>query len=174
MCSFILSLVVFFMAVSSVLSFTNPNAVKAPSTLPPCRRHYSFCRLAASKEDEIRELEERLQRLKEESAKEQQVTTNTEEEEEEEEVVALNEQAIYTELLTEQWKENEADASQEGGIMKSAAVVLATIGLLVGLALFSQVPVGQEDFSRYSTPTQATTNKIDLGDLNRARSVSDI
>jgi hypothetical protein len=115
-------------------------------------------------------LEERLQRLKEESAKEQ-VTSNTEEEEE---VVALNEQAIYTELLTEQWKENEADDSQEGGIMKSAAVVLATIGLLVGLALFSQVPVGQEDFSRYSTPTQATTNKIDLGDLNRARSASDI
>jgi hypothetical protein len=170
MCSFILSLVVFLMAVSFVLSFTNPNAVKAPSTLPSCRRHYSFCRLASSKEDEIRELEERLQRLKEESAKEQ-VTSNTEEEEE---VVALNEQAIYTELLTEQWKENEADASQEGGIMKSAAVVLATIGLLVGLALFSQVPVGQEDFSRYSTPTQATTNKIDLGDLNRARSASDI
>jgi hypothetical protein len=171
MCSFILSLVVFFMAVSFVLSFSNPNAFKAPSTLPSCRRHYSFCRLASSKEDEIRELEERLQRLKEESAKEQ-VTSNTEEEEEE--VVALNEQAIYTELLTEQWKENEADASQEGGIMKSAAVVLATIGLLVGLALFSQVPVGQEDFSRYSTPTQATTNKIDLGDLNRARSASDI
>jgi hypothetical protein len=170
MCSFILSLVVFFMAVSFVLSFSNPNAFKAPSTLPSCRRHYSFCRLASSKEDEIRELEERLQRLKEESAKEQ-VTSNTEEEEE---VVALNEQAIYTELLTEQWKENEADASQEGGIMKSAAVVLATIGLLVGLALFSQVPVGQEDFSRYSTPTQATTNKIDLGDLNRARSASDI
>jgi hypothetical protein len=171
MCSFILSLVVFFMAVSFVLSFSNPNAFKAPSTLPSCRRHYSFCRLASSKEDEIRELEERLQRLKEESAKEQ-VTSNTEEEEEE--VVALNEQAIYTELLTEQWKETEADASQEGGIMKSAAVVLATIGLLVGLALFSQVPVGQEDFSRYSTPTQATTNKIDLGDLNRARSASDI
>jgi hypothetical protein len=170
MCSFILSLVVFLMAVSFVLSFTNPNAVKAPSTLPSCRRHYSFCRLASSKEDEIRELEERLQRLKEESAKEQ-VTSNTEEEEE---VVALNEQAIYTELLTEQWKESEADDSQEGGIMKSAAVVLATIGLLVGLALFSQVPVGQEDFSRYSTPTQATTNKIDLGDLNRARSASDI
>jgi hypothetical protein len=170
MCSFILSLVVFFMAVSFVLSFTNPNAIKAPSTLPSCRRHYSFCRLASSKEDEIRELEERLQRLKEESAKER-VTSNTEEEEE---VVALNEQAIYTELLTEQWKETEADASQEGGIMKSAAIVLATIGLLVGLALFSQVPVGQEDFSRYSTPTQATTNKIDLGDLNRARSASDI
>jgi len=135
------------------------------------RQTDSQWQLSSSKEDEIRELEERLQRLKEEATKEETVAV---EEEEEEAGVNLNEQAVYTELLTEQWKEEEADQAAEGGIMKSAGVALATVGLLVGLALFSQVPVGQEDLSRYSTPSTASSTQIDLGDLNRARGGSDI
>lgn len=128
----------------------------------------SSWRLAlSSKEDEIRELEEKLQKLKQEAVEEESAVV-------EEEIVNLNEQAVYTELLTEQWKEDEAGEAGEGGFLKSVGVALATIGLLVGLALFSQVPIGQEDLSRYSTPNRAPSTQIDLGDLNRARQSGDV
>jgi hypothetical protein len=128
-------------------------------------------RLSASKEDEIRELEERLQRLKEEAVEEESAAEKTVVAADEEKV-NLNEQAVYTELLTEQWKEGDEEQSG-GGIVQSLGAALATVGLLVGLALFSQVPVGQEDLSRYSTP-QTPKTQIDLGDLNRARRGGDI
>lgn len=132
--------------------------------------HHSQWRLAASKEDEIRALEEKLQRLKEEAVEEEETAVVVEEEEN---VVTLNDQAVYTELLTEQWKEDEV-ASEGGGALKSVATAFAVIGVLVGLALFSQVPVGQEDLSRYSVTPTTTNRQIDLGDLNRARQGGDI
>lgn len=163
-----LSVVAFLMKTSNVLSF-NVGA-RRQSMAPPSQRQRcspSAWRLASSKEDEIRELEEKLQRLKEESVREEEEVAAVEEEN-----VALNEQAVYTELLTEQWKEDEA--AEEASFVKTAGVALASVGLLVVLALFAQVPVGQEDLSRYSTPSQASSTQIDLGDLNRARGGSDI
>lgn len=162
--SYILSGLICLAAISSkVSSFSVYCGARAPASITQHSRTLSW-RLFSSKEDEIRELEEKLQRLKEEAVEEEEKTVAVVEEEEN---VDLNEQAVYTELLTEQWKEDEA-AAEEGGLLKSAGVALATIGLLVGLALFSQVPVGQEDLSRYSTPS-APSKQIDLGDLNRAR-----
>eukprot|EP00550_Attheya_septentrionalis_P005320 CAMPEP_0198291808 /NCGR_PEP_ID=MMETSP1449-20131203/9205_1 /TAXON_ID=420275 /ORGANISM="Attheya septentrionalis, Strain CCMP2084" /LENGTH=183 /DNA_ID=CAMNT_0043990491 /DNA_START=62 /DNA_END=613 /DNA_ORIENTATION=+ len=51
------------------------------------------------------------------------------------------------------------------GLLPTIGLVVATI---VALAIFSQVPVGQEDFTRYST-TPTTSARIDLGDLNEGR-----
>ena len=129
-------------------------------------------RLASSKEDEIRELEEKLRKLKTEAVEEESAAEKVVVAANEEEMVKLNDQAVYTELLTEQWKEGEGEQS-EGGIGQSLGVAMATVGLLVGLAFFAQVPVGQEELSRYSTPSTPST-QIDLGDLNRARRSGDI
>jgi len=80
--------------------------------------------------------------------------------------VNLNEQAVYTELLTEQWKEEEADQAAEGGTMKST-------GRLVG-------EIGNASWARrsqsvcYAVDGFASSTQIDLGDLNRARSGSDV
>lgn len=129
-------------------------------------RASAWC-LAASKEDEIRELEEKLQRLKEETKDEESVVEQAGQD------VKLNDEAIYTELLTEQWKESDPEQKGESSIVQTAATVFATVGLVVVLALFSQVPVGQEDLSRYSA-VQTPSAQIDLGDLNRARSGGDV
>jgi hypothetical protein len=130
-------------------------------------RASTWC-LAASKEDEIRELEEKLQRLKEETKDDEESVV-----EQAGQDVKLNDEAVYTELLTEQWKESDPEQKGESNIVQTAGTVLATVGLLVALALFSQVPLGQEDLSRYSAVKTPST-QIDLGDLNRARSGGDI
>jgi len=131
---------------------------------------------ASSKEEEIAALEEQLQRLKEEASKEE------EEEVEAVETVSSTGGAVIDrksmndelmpEMLTEQWKEANAAASDdanEGGIMKTLTSLLGGLALLAGVIAFSQVPVGQEDLNKYSTG-KAGANKIDLGDMNTIRS----
>jgi hypothetical protein len=73
-------------------------------------------------------------------------------------------------FLSERWKEEEV--SSEGG-SGGLTTILGVIGLAVVLAFFSQVPLGQEDLSKYSA-IKAPTTSIDLGDLNRARNDSDL
>eukprot|EP00978_Attheya_sp_CCMP212_P037717 scaffold180528_cov53-Attheya_sp.AAC.5 len=51
------------------------------------------------------------------------------------------------------------------GLLPMIGLVVAAI---VALGIFSQVPVGQEDFTRYSS-TPTTSTRIDLGDLNEGR-----
>lgn len=121
--------------------------------------------LQSSKDDEIAKLEEQLKRLKEEkdSEKELQVAPQNGQV-----VVEEAEEVPIAMFLSEGWKEKEAAESSDGGgggILTTLAGVLA---LAVGLAVFSQVPVGQEDLSRYSA-IKAPTEQIDLGDLNKAR-----
>lgn len=145
------------------------NAVRQlvlPGILPHPRA--STWRLAASKKDEIRELEEKLQKLKEEAKVEEGSGFGQAGQD-----VKLNEEAIYTELLTEQWKESDPEQKGEVSIKQTAGTVLAALGLVVALGLFAQVPVGQEDLSRFSA-INAPTTQIDLGDLNRARSGGDV
>lgn len=147
------------------LSFvgTNQQRVSPVSQHP---RASAWC-LAASKEDEIRELEEKLERLKQETKDEESVVEQAGQD------VKLNDVAVYTELLTEQWKESDPEQKGESSIVQTTGTVLATVGLVVALAFLSQVPVGQENLSRYSA-VQTPSTQIDLGDLNRVRSGGDI
>mmetsp|Transcript_9648 Transcript_9648/g.13495 ORF Transcript_9648/g.13495 Transcript_9648/m.13495 type:complete len:86 (+) Transcript_9648:416-673(+) len=75
----------------------------------------------------------------------------------------------YEEMLSEQWKEAEDNEGSAGGILTTLIGALVAIVFLVG---FSQVPIGQEDYSRYSVAPGAG-NKIDLGDLNPVTKVND-
>jgi hypothetical protein len=122
-----------------------------------------------SKEEEIAQLEEQLKKLKEEKSTAQEKVAvapkvdNAQPEEEQEEVPD-------NVFLSERWKEEETSSEGGGG---GLTTILGAIGLAVVLAFFSQVPVGQEDLSRYSA-IKAPTSQIDLGDLNRARNEGDL
>ena len=115
------------------------------------------------KEQEIAKLEEQLRKLKAEAAEEgEQTSPNGTAVTPAEEVVP---EAMF---LSEGWKEVENEESSEGsGTLKT---VLSAVGLAVFLAVFSQIPVGQEDYTKYSA-VKANTEKIDLGDRNRTRTV---
>lgn len=119
--------------------------------------------LRNSKEEEIAKLEEQLRKLKEGKEDASSVDTESKEEEKLEDVPLEM-------FLTEQWKEQEADGSSSGG---GITVVLYVIAAVLGLVLFSQVPIGQEDLSKYSVGN-SPSEQIDLGDLNRARRSGDL
>ncbi|KAG7371810.1 hypothetical protein IV203_017952 [Nitzschia inconspicua] len=127
----------------------------------------------SSKDEEIARLEEQLKRLKEEKEAQEGLdaslqngqvsvaaTTSVAEEEEEEVSIDM--------FLSEGWKEKEAVESSGGGSGGTLTTLLGALALVVGIAVFSQVPIGQEDLSKYSA-IKAPTEQIDLGDLNRAR-----
>jgi hypothetical protein len=59
------------------------------------------------------------------------------------------------------------DDGEESSLMQRLPAVLLAIGAFVLLIGFAQVPVGQEDLSRYSAAP--LTQTIDLGDLNPDR-----
>lgn len=135
-----------------------------------------------SREQEIAALEEQLRRLKEDGEKETAVAMN------EEFIAADDNSSAYLgrltpdvatpldEMLSESWKEqNDAvDSSDDGGIGSTLGKVAAGILLVAGLALASQVPVGQDDFSKYSYKEPAApATSIDLGDLNPVKNVKD-
>jgi hypothetical protein len=72
--------------------------------------------------------------------------------------------------LSEGWKEKEATESGGSGGLTG---IIGAVALVLGLIAFSQVPIGQEDLSKYSA-IKAPTEQIDLGDLNRARNAGDL
>lgn len=57
---------------------------------------------------------------------------------------------------------NEAAGKPSGGILGVAGVVAVVVGLLV----FAQVPIGQENLARYSATGSSNVKSIYLGDLN--------
>ncbi len=136
----------------------------------PCSNRISRVtpRLFDSKEDEIAKLEDQLRKLKEEKEREQASVIAVLDETEQLEEVPLEM------FLTEQWKQQEADAeeglSSGGGLTN----ILYAVGAALLIALFSQVPIGQEDLSKYSVGTSPPVEQIDLGDLNRARRSGDL
>jgi hypothetical protein len=66
------------------------------------------------------------------------------------------------ELIEAQIMEKQDDS--DGNIVPKVA---AALGLAVALLLFAQIPVGQEDYQKYSVSGSSTVRTIDLGDLNR-------
>ncbi|CAJ1943599.1 unnamed protein product [Cylindrotheca closterium] len=120
--------------------------------------------MATDKEEEIAKLEEQLKKLREEAdqGEEGAVDDGAQAAPEAEVVVP---EAMF---LSEGWKE--AEESEGSGMLTK---VLGAIGLAVVLAIFSQVPIGQDDYSKYSE-VKASTGTIDLGDINRARNAGDL
>jgi hypothetical protein len=133
-----------------------------------------YLALYSNKDEEIAKLEEQLKRLKKEKASEAQLDVSPQNGEiapprlEEEEEVSIDM------FLSEGWKEKEAAESSGTGGGGTLTTIAGVLALVVGLAVFSQVPIGQEDLSKYSA-IKAPTEQIDLGDLNKARnSMSDL
>ncbi|KAL3801392.1 hypothetical protein HJC23_007002 [Cyclotella cryptica] len=114
----------------------------------------------SDKQAEILALEEKLRQLKEETQNEQVLDSD---EEEETEWVIMKGQTNDSVMLSERWKESDPSSNTEGNnVLKNVASV---IGLAVFLAIFSQVPVGQEDLQKYQD-VKGSASRIDLGDLN--------
>lgn len=126
--------------------------------------------LASAKDDEIARLQEQIRQLQEEAEQEAAQAEDLDEakfrkvvEKRRLEKVAgkdmlLTEGALIGEKLLDQ---EESDAP---GMVPA---VVGTIALLAVLAFFAQVPVGQEELSRYSNQAGPTVSRtIDLGDLN--------
>jgi hypothetical protein len=120
--------------------------------------------LRDSKEEEIAKLEEQLRRLREENKAEQPAYGVAEDEKKFDDVP-------LDMFMTEQWKVQEAESARSGGGFSG---VLYAVAAVLALALFSQVPIGQEDLSKYSVGNSPAAEQIDLGDLNRARRSGDL
>lgn len=149
---------VFTVLISSADSF---HCVRCPSTRISRTRRYTP-RLLGSKEEEIAKLEEQLRKLKEDDNTDKAPFSD-----EDSDDVSLEM------FLTEQWKEQEAAADGKGlggGLMN----LVFAIGAVLALVFFSQLPIGQEDLSKYSAGNSPVSAQIDLGDLNRARKPGDL
>lgn len=140
-----------------------------------CRRHRGFF---GTREDEIAKLEEQIRQLRAEQEK--SAVTAQEQENADVQVQKLvaekrvlervsGKDMLITEgtLISENLMETESAGG--GNIIVTA---LAVVAAAVFLFFFSQVPIGQEDFSKYSATGSASTvtKTIDLGDLNPDKS----
>jgi hypothetical protein len=123
----------------------------------------------SSRDEEIAKLEEQLARLKEEQLTEQSTDISTKElngeinavekrllENVQGKDMILSEKELFDGNIVE-------DQSTEGNVLSN---LLIAVGALVFLTLFSQIPIGQEDFSKYSVAPTSASRTIDLGDLN--------
>ena len=131
--------------------------------------------LASSREEEIAKLEEQLRKLKEESAEEPvaaDMSLAAEEGEATESVALTSDDYVgrgpakrpvqpMEEMMSEAWKAQDDNSASEGGGITG---ILAAIALVVFLGFFSQIPVGQEDLTKYQAIKTSTS--IDLGDIN--------
>jgi len=119
----------------------------------------------SDKQQEIAKLEEQLEALKNEQEAEAIAGDDS---------VPTEEEVDMDMFLTEQWKEAKANVDKKKAEDQSSAIggVAKVVAALLALVLFSQVPIGGEDLTKYSVGTQVDT--IDLGDLNRARQGGDL
>ena len=69
----------------------------------------------------------------------------------------------FVEMLSESWRETEAERG-DGGVL---APLFGGILAVLAISAFSQVPIGQEDYSKYAAVK--TSTEVDLGDLNADR-----
>ena len=130
--------------------------------------------LFSSKEEEIAKLESQLQKLREETSEQGLQPAEETPSESKLAAEAVEEEVTLEYFLSEQWKEKEMGgdgAPKSEGLALPA--ILGAIGIAVLLAVFSQVPIGQEDLSKYSA-IKAPSEQIDLGDLNRSRKAGDL
>lgn len=145
---------------SQVRSFNNYN----------CNR-LSATQLSSSKDEEIAALEEKLKRLKEEQQQqEEELIGDPVSEFNESAVVVSSKNTLdepYTEMLSENWKVSEVANQEDEGNMGGIVKGVVFLALFLGLALFSQVPVGQDNYDKYSTAKPNMS--IDLGSWKEVR-----
>ena len=125
-----------------------------------------------SKEEEIARLEDQLLRLKEEEdgaektfleANNERTTARARKlEKMQGKEMILSEQELYDGGFVEE------ENSGGGNIAGLVGAVLAVVGIIA----FAQIPIGQENLSRYSATGSAIIKTIDLGDLNPDRKAS--
>lgn len=126
-----------------------------------------------SKEEEIARLQEQIRMLQQEQEKEEAPESATSSAP----VLADKRSAELERVKGKDMPFTEGDliasniipANESNNGMAILPAILLAIGALVFFVAFSQVPVGQEDFAKYSVapPTQT----IDLGDLNPDKKV---
>lgn len=119
----------------------------------------------------IAKLEAELAKLKDEKAEEVKV-------EEDEDTIPL-EEASMDMFMSEGWKEarsgydpkNTATMTRKTEEQDNAfGLITKVVGGLLAVILFSQIPLGQEDLSKYSAIKSAEPKtSIDLGDINRVK-----
>jgi hypothetical protein len=131
---------------------------------------------ASSKDDEIAKLEEQLRQLRNDApADDTSTVVAAESSKSEKEIIAVQrilkkvkgkdmllteQQLVDQDLFLNQGFDDEASGSP-------LPAVLAALGAAVFLFFFSQIPVGQDEWGRYSTTSGPTTStRIDLGDMN--------
>ncbi|KAL9181901.1 hypothetical protein ACHAXT_012244 [Thalassiosira profunda] len=125
------------------------------------------------KQAEIAALEEKLRQLKEEepaeaaSAQSVAVAAEPSTSTDEPDGSELEGESEDSVMFSERWKEAKDGyvEKQQEESMGGLAKVAAGLGLVVLLALFSQVPVGEENLQRYQD-VKGNPSRIDLGDLN--------
>ncbi|GAX27242.1 hypothetical protein FisN_13Lu202 [Fistulifera solaris] len=144
-------------------------------TLRPISRVTS-CRLSSSREEEIARLEEQLRKLKEGDVSEGTVKKIKSKTDEELQKYAVDERVLEKirgkDMLLSESDLIEAqilDKNEETSVGGKLVPVFATVAMAVFLFFFAQVPVGQEDLSRYSVTGNAASKTIDLGDMNPNR-----
>ena len=155
------------------------NAAAFAPIAPSARRRLTTPLGASSREEEIAKLEEQLRKLREEQQEES--TSNDGDDDDDKYQMYKREISQVESRILEKVKGKDMILSErdlyDGNIMEeedqsaqSSNIVpniLAAVAALVFLGIFSQIPIGQEDLSKYSvSPTTSTSRTIDLGDLN--------
>lgn len=133
-------------------------------------------RLSSSREEEIAKLEEQLRQLKKGDTSEGAMDNSKSILDEDLRKYVADERVLEkirgkdmllseSDLIEAQILDNDAGTSVDGKLVP----VLATLALAVFLFFFAQIPVGQEDLSRYSVTGTTASKTIDLGDMNPNR-----
>jgi hypothetical protein len=129
---------------------------------------------ASSKDDEIAKLEEQLRQLRDDAPADDKVVAAVESTKSEKEIIAVQrilEKVKGKDMLLSERELVDQDLFLNQGLDEAGGsplpAVLAALGAAVFLFFFSQIPVGQDDWGRYSTTSGPTTStRIDLGDMN--------
>lgn len=140
----------------------------------PVSRATAFRLGLSSREEEIAKLEEQLRKLKEGNISEDTIENVKSMTDDDLRKYVADERVLEkirgkdmllseSDLIEAQILDNNDGGSSLGG---SLTPVLAAVALAVFLFFFAQVPVGQEDLSRYSVTGTPTSKTIDLGDMN--------
>mmetsp|Transcript_30577 Transcript_30577/g.63579 ORF Transcript_30577/g.63579 Transcript_30577/m.63579 type:complete len:177 (+) Transcript_30577:37-567(+) len=127
------------------------------------------CRLNSTPNDrqaEIAALEEKLRQLKQENDIDSMTSSSASGsfsgiESKGDDSFILEGESEDSIMFSERWKEAETTTQEVGGLMN----VALALGFVVLLTIFSQIPVGEEDLTRYQGK-QGDVSRIDLGDLN--------
>jgi hypothetical protein len=164
----------FFTAVSCFTAL--PTAILCPSNRGgTMRKHFG------TRDDEIAKLEDQLRQLREDGTDVGASAMSSRSEvftkDDSEDAFSLKEFDMARRRL-EKTKGKDMLLSEQqlisGGLMEDtsngrSSGILGIVGAvvaLVGLLLFAQVPVGQDELARYSATGSSTIKSIDLGDLN--------